>query len=63
MPYTVYRMEQNGGETVVACVDDLSEVGQIVCEDREKIDWEAGYHVINEGEEDKNATWRKHEDP
>ena len=48
MAYTVYRMERNGTETVVACVDDLSEVGQIVCEDREKIDWEAGYHVVND---------------
>jgi hypothetical protein len=43
MTYTVYRVERNGQQTVVACVDDLSEVGGIISEDRQKIDFEAAY--------------------
>lgn len=53
MPYIVYRTDPGGDKTVVACVDDPSEVGQVIIEDRAKIDWEPDYHVEEED------TWLK----
>ena len=49
MSYTVYRVDTDGSEQVVACTDDLCEVGQIIDEDRGKIDWDADYRVVPEG--------------
>ena len=46
MGYTIYRVERDGTETVVACVDDLLEAGIVIEEDRGNIDFEAGYHAV-----------------
>lgn len=54
MIYTVYRVERDGQQTVVACVDDLSEVGSIISEDRQKIDFEAAYIAEREDYEPKS---------
>lgn len=49
--YTIYRIEPDGTETVVACVDDQMEIGIVFEEDRDKIDYEAGYHIVHEADE------------
>jgi len=48
MPYIVYRTDPDLEKTVVAVVDDPSEVGQVITEDRAKIDWECDYGVDEE---------------
>ena len=48
MSYTIKRLDKNGGQQVVACVDDLTEVGAVIDADRAAIDWEAGYMVEND---------------
>lgn len=48
---TIYRIEPDGTETVVACVDDPMEIGIAIMEDRDKIDYEAGYHPVLEADE------------
>ncbi len=49
MSWTIYRMD-NDGPTVIGCTDELEEIGVIIIEDRDKIDWEPlGYDVIKEG--------------
>ena len=39
-PKTVYREDPDGSVTVVGCIDDFSEFGEMIYEDRQKIDWE-----------------------
>ena len=51
MSWTVYRVD-NDGRTVIGCTDDIREIGVIILEDRDQIDWEAGYDVIREGKHD-----------
>ena len=48
--WLLYRIEPDGSETVVACLDDLAEAGPAILEDRDKIDWEAGYRAVNQEE-------------
>ena len=46
MAWTVYRVDKDG-PTVIGCTDELEEIGVIIIEDRDKIDWEPlGYDVI-----------------
>lgn len=49
--HTIYRIERDGTETVVAFVDDPIEIGIVIDEDRDKIDYEAGYHIVHEADE------------
>ena len=44
---TIYRIEPDGTETIVAYVDDQCEIGEAIMADRDCIDYEAGYHVVN----------------
>jgi hypothetical protein len=53
--YTVYRIEKDQSKTVVACVDDLLEVGPIVDEERKKIDWEATFVAEWDGEHEPES--------
>ncbi len=48
--WVLYRIEPDGSETVVACLDDLAEAGPAILEDRGKIDYEAGYRAENNGD-------------
>ena len=43
--YTLYRKEQDGTKTIVAFVDDQIDIGCVMDEDREKLDYEAVYFV------------------
>ena len=53
MPYTVYRIEKNGAETVVGCADDPVQAAILIDEDRRKIDWEPGYRWNYDGGQDE----------
>lgn len=44
--YTIYRVEADGGKTVVSCTGDVNEIGVIISEDRKVIDWEPQYEII-----------------
>lgn len=48
MTYVIYRTDRSGEKTVVACVDDQGEIGQVIDEDRQKYDREADYKVVQE---------------
>jgi len=43
MSGTVYRIEPDGSETEIAFIDSPQEFGIVIDEDRQKIDYEAGY--------------------
>lgn len=43
MSLTVYRVERDGTETEIAYIDGLDELGTVITEDRDKIDYEATY--------------------
>lgn len=46
MSYTIYRVDKTSGEkTVIGCTDDICEIGVIMDDDKDKIDWEADYKV------------------
>ena len=49
--HTIYRIEPDGTETVVACVDNPMEIGIAIVEDRSKIDYEAVYRAVPEADE------------
>lgn len=49
--YTIYRIEPDGSESVVACVDDPMDIDIAVEEDLDKIDYNAGYHAVFSGQE------------
>lgn len=44
MSGTVYRIEPDGSETEIAFIDSPQEFGIVIDEDRQKIDYEAGYY-------------------
>lgn len=47
MSYTVYRIERDGTETEIAYIDSLLDYEIVKMEDRDKIDYEAGYRCHN----------------
>ena len=48
MAWTVYRIDKDG-KTVIGCTDDIREIGVIILEDWDGIDWEpSGYDVTKE---------------
>ena len=49
MPYTVYRRELDGRETVIGYAKDWSEAVLIMDADKDNVDFEAGYRWHNEG--------------
>ena len=46
--YTLYRVEPDKTETIVAYIDDQLEIGCAIDEDRKKIDYEAQYKVASD---------------
>ena len=48
MSWTIYRIDPDGSTVVIGCTDDQAEVGCIIDEDRQHIDWEAEYEVRSE---------------
>ena len=54
MAYTVYRIELDGSETLVAYMDSFGEYEAIKAADRDKIDFEAGYHCVPDNDEVAN---------
>ena len=48
MMYTLYRVEPDKTETIVAYIDDQMEIGCAIDEDRKKIDYEAQYRVASD---------------
>ena len=44
MPYTVYRIELDGSETVIGCADNWPEAVQMIDADKDNVDFDAGYH-------------------
>lgn len=50
MSWVIYRTDESGAESVVGCTDELNEIGVIIDEDRQKIDWEARYRVQKEAQ-------------
>ena len=48
MPYTVYRIELDGSETVIGCADNWPEAVQMIDADKDVVDFDAGYHWHNE---------------
>lgn len=51
MPYTVYRVELDGSETVIGCTDNWAEAVQIIDADKDVIDYNAGYHWVHDSNE------------
>ena len=52
LTWTIYRREPDGTENVVAFVDDPSEIGVVMDEDRQKIDYEPLYRTeCDDGQE------------
>ena len=49
--YTIYRIEPDGTETVVACLDNPMEIGIAIDEDMDKIDYNARYKTVNNHDE------------
>ena len=47
MSWTIYRIDPDGSRTVIGCTDDQAEIGCIIDEDRQGIDWEPEYDVIS----------------
>lgn len=45
--FAIYRIEPDGTETLVAYVDDEQEIGVTIYADRDNVDYEPGYHVVN----------------
>lgn len=54
MPYTLYRIEKDGSETIIGTARDAGEASLLIDADKDSIDWEAGYHWVHE-ENKKNA--------
>lgn len=50
MSYTISRIEPDGTVALVAYVDDQTEIGTAIDEDRRKIDYEAEYQVSDQDE-------------
>ena len=50
MPYTVYRLELDGSETVIGYAKDRAEAVMIMDADKENVDFDAGYRWHSEGE-------------
>lgn len=50
MPYTLYRIEQDGSETIIGTAYNISEASIMIDNDRDCIDYEAGYHWVNDEE-------------
>ena len=50
MSGTVYRIEPDGSETEIAFIDSPQEFGIVIDEDRQKIDYEAGYYYSGTGD-------------
>lgn len=48
--YTVYRIERDGTETVIACIDNIEELNLVMAADRDQVDFDAGYHIVNNGD-------------
>ena len=46
--YTLYRVEKDRTETIVAYIDNQLEIGGAIDEDRKKIDYEAQYRVASD---------------
>lgn len=42
--YVVYRTNEDGTESVIACVSE-EDIGTVIGADRDNIDWEATYSV------------------
>lgn len=47
MPFTVYRLELDGRETIIGYAKDSAEAVMIMDADKENIDFDAGYHWSN----------------
>ena len=47
MPFTVYRMELDGRETIIGYAKDSAEAVMIMDADKENIDFDTGYHWSN----------------
>ncbi len=50
MGWTVYRVDKDG-PTVIGCTDDIREIGVIILEDRDAIDWEPEGYDVKKGDE------------
>ncbi|MBR4711526.1 MAG: hypothetical protein IKP10_05790 [Clostridia bacterium] len=48
MAITVWRQEPDGRWTPIGCVDSMTEVPAVILQDRDQIDWEAGYYAGRE---------------
>lgn len=48
MPYTIYRIEPDGSETIIGTAYDAGEASLMIDADRDNIDWDAGYHWVHE---------------
>lgn len=48
MPYTLYRIEKDGSETIIGTARDAGEASLLIDADKDSIDWEAGYHWVHE---------------
>lgn len=51
MIWGIWRVDPGGSREPVAFVDDPVDAGQIIDTDRDKIDWEARYEVLPDGQE------------
>ena len=49
MSHAVYRIEPDGTETPIGFTDDPLQIGEIIREDQDKIDYDHGYHVADVG--------------
>lgn len=48
MPFTLYRIERDGSETIIGIARDSGEASLLIDADKDSIDWEAGYHWVHE---------------
>ena len=56
MPYTLYRIEKDGSETIIGTARDAGEASRLIDADKDSIDWEAGYHWVHEDDKKAPAT-------
>jgi hypothetical protein len=42
--WVIYRIEQDGSETIIGTANDVGEAALVIDNDKDNIDYDAGYH-------------------
>ena len=55
MPYTIYRRERDGTETIIGCTSDAMEAAIMIDADKDNIDYDATYRWHHEPDREAPA--------